>query len=300
MLKQLSASFYRIDDILLPENTFLLIEESAKAILLSPWITGLKLRDRARESSTSFLKALFKISSEFQGCKAINVVEIVPLAGSLYYDMNGAFANVFSHQLQMCFVGAKRYLKNGVWDTHMDYFNLEAMPDNPFILIGDTIATGGTIVRLLENILENLEKIRGVAIFTICGALEGGKRLKTIEKKVREKKGEFYLVYANAAFGLAENGTDMPWLHKDTITIDILADEARNVYGELADKFCAVWDWGQRAKSPIAHLKEFLGICNGYRDKAIKSGKNDTVNILDVFINKTKKEIEKLYQVLTI
>ncbi|MHA2294944.1 MAG: hypothetical protein ACXAEU_14870 [Candidatus Hodarchaeales archaeon] len=299
MLEQISAIFYRIDDKTLPENSFLLINENAKKILLSPWISGLQLKALARESCKDFLKTLFIHSKSFAQCRPLDAVEIVPLAGALYYDLAGAFASVFEHQLQMCFVGAKRYLKNGIWDTRTDYFNFEAMPVNPFILIGDTIATGGTIVRLLENILESLEEIRGLAIFTICGAREGGKRLNVIEETVRDKGGDFYIVYANAAFGLEENGTDMPWLHKDTITLEKLSNEARKVYGNLGDKFCAVWDWGQRAKSPIAHLKEFLGICIGHKEKAINAGDLETVNILNAFIAKTEKEIEELHQGLS-
>lgn len=242
-----------------PAETRIIESDSAMEILLSPWIVGSKLGNLAREASIDFLRVAFETCPEIQDSNLESLTEVVPLAGALYYSIAEACESVFGETINRCFIGAKRQLTHTGWVTELAYMNFEAMSSSPVILIGDTIATGGTIERIIEATLEHTSDVRAIIVYSIAGGSIGAIRLKKIAEKIDVP---LYLFYSNAIFGVEDNGTDMPWLHPGTICSEETRQRALDVYGpDLGRRWCSIWDWGDRAKHPLKHLEELLERC---------------------------------------
>ncbi len=236
----------------LPPQTYLIESTSALEILLHPWIVGSRLASLARSSSMDFLQSAYHLCSQLRDSTLDSVTEVVPLAGSLYYNIAEAFEMLFGETINRCFIGAKRFLSTQGWTTHLAYENFEAMSSEPVIIIGDTIATGGTLERILESILAHVNRVKTVIVYSIAGGLMGAVRLAQLAERI---DAPLYCFFSNAVFGVDSNGTDMPWLHPATIMSDEIRTLALGVYGpELGRRWCSVWDWGERAKQPTRHL----------------------------------------------
>lgn len=245
-------------DQLLP-HTYIIESPSALQILLEPWSVGARLANLARESTIDFLRVAYHLCPELGSSTFDSVTEVVPLAGSLYYSLAEAFEVVFGETINRCFIGARRHLTPTGWVTELSYENFEAMPSNPIILIGDTIATGGTIERIIESAIAHSSDIRAIAVYSIAGGLVGAVRIREMAQRIRIPT---YLFCSNAIFGVESNGTDMPWLHPGTITTPENKMKAEAAYGpDLGRRWCSIWDWGDRAKHPLKHLEELLERC---------------------------------------
>ncbi|MFW9863520.1 MAG: hypothetical protein ACFFEX_05810 [Candidatus Thorarchaeota archaeon] len=251
-----SSRVLHLDSEYLLPSTYIIESPSALQILLEPWMVGARLANFARDSSVDFIRAAFDLVPEFQEASLSSVTEVVPLAGALYYSLAEAFACVFGETISRCFIGAKRHLTPTGWKTDLSYENFEALSPSPMILIGDTIATGGTIESIIETTLSQASDVRAILVYSIAGGLQGAIRLKEISDRIDPP---IYTFYSNAIFGVEANGTDMPWFHPGTIATPEMKDKVMEAYGpELARRWCCIWDWGDRAKHPLKHLEELL------------------------------------------
>ncbi|MGY5874139.1 MAG: hypothetical protein RTU30_00195 [Candidatus Thorarchaeota archaeon] len=249
----------RVESTHLLPTTYIIESPSALVILLKPWMVGSRLARTARNSSVDFLRAAYHIVPELRDSSFESVTEVVPLAGALYYSIAEAFESVFGETINRCFIGAKRHQTPSGWDTELAYLNFEALSTQPVIIIGDTIATGGTIERIVEATLAESSEIRAIIIYSIAGGLVGATRITDLANRI---KIPIYLFYSNAIFGVEPNGTDMPWLHSGTIVSPEIRAEAEKAYGpDLGARWCCIWDWGDRAKHPVKHLEEILERC---------------------------------------
>jgi hypothetical protein len=273
-------------DQLLP-NTYIIESSSALQILLQPWIVGARLASLARISSTDFLRVAYHLCPEFSGSLLGNVTEVVPLAGSLYYGIAEAFEAVFGEAISRSFIGAKRQLSPSGWITELAYENFEALPPKPVIFIGDTIATGGTIERIVDCTIAQASDIRAIIIYAIAGGLTGAIRIKQLADRIGVP---ICLFCSNAIFGVEANGTDMPWLHPGTIASPGNRKKAVAAYGsDLGRRWCSVWDWGERAKNPSSHLERLLERCDvelssnvsGQTKTIVGRIQTETKNVLD-------------------
>lgn len=242
------------------KNTYVIKSNNALKIQLKPWISGRNLQYLAYKCSMEFLVAYYITSRKFKENTIKDIVELVPLSGSLFYDMPRAFAKIFNNSLSSCYVGASRFLDdNSDWQVKLNYFNLEAMSESTkIIIIGDTIATGSTISGLLDTFIKKYPQLEEIAIFSIAGAIPGLERIENLENR---NKIPIYCYFSNAIFGLAENGTDMFWKHQETIAPEDMLAKAIKSYEDLTDKWCTVWDWGKRCKDPLSHLLELEERC---------------------------------------
>ncbi|MFW9886786.1 MAG: hypothetical protein ACFFER_01305 [Candidatus Thorarchaeota archaeon] len=258
--KAATSRVLRIDSEYLLPSTYIIESPSALQILLEPWLVGARLVSLARDSSVDFIRAAYDLVPEFQESSLSSVTEVVPLAGALYYGMTEAFECVFGETISRCFIGARRYLTPSGWKTDLSYKNFEAFSSSPVILIGDTIATGGTIESIIDATLSQASDVRAILVYAIAGGLLGAIRLKELADRIDPP---IYTFYSNAIFGVEANGTDMPWLHIGTITTPEMRQNATNAYGvDLARRWCCIWDWGDRAKHPLRHLEELLERCD--------------------------------------
>jgi hypothetical protein len=246
-------------DYLLPD-TYIIESHSALQILLQPWIVGAKLASLARIGSVDFIHTAYDLCPELRKSLLGNITEVVPLAGSLYYGIAEAFEAVFGEAISRSFIGAKRRLSPTGWITELAYENFEALAPNPVIIIGDTIATGGTIERIVDATIAQASDVRAIIIYAIAAGLTGAIRMKQLANRIDLP---ISLFCSNAIFGVEQNGTDMPWLHPGTITSVGNRRKAEAAYGpDLGRRWCSVWDWGERAKDPSKHLKGLLERCD--------------------------------------
>jgi len=278
----------RIESEYLPPSTYIIESLDALQILLKPWIVGSRLTKFARNSSVDFIRAAFDLAPELREASLSSVTEVVPLAGALYYSIAEAFERVFGETISRCFIGARRYLTPTGWKTDLSYKNFEALSPSPVILIGDTIATGGTIEGIIEATMNQASNVRAILIYSIAGGLLGAMRLKEIADAIDPP---IYTFYSNAIFGVETNGTDMPWSHPGTIVTPEVKQKAEDAYGpDLARRWCSVWDWGDRAKHPLKHLDELLERC----DQELISIEDDrTREVLNIIREETVAALER-------
>lgn len=276
-------------------HTYIIESPRALRILLEPWTVGSRLANLARASTVDFLRVAYNLCPELRSSAFDSVAEVVPLAGSLYYSLAEAFEAVFGETINRCFIGARRHLTTTGWVTELSYENFEAMPQSPVLLIGDTIATGGTIERIVDSAIGNSPDIRAIVIFSIAGGVIGAIRIKEMALRIGIPT---YLFYSNAIFGVESNGTDMPWLHPGTIVTPENRAKAEAVYGfDLGRRWCSIWDWGDRAKHPLKHLEELLERC---RIELTRTESEDTKHILTGICQKTEASIASWKQTIEI
>jgi hypothetical protein len=283
-----TSTVFKVDSKHLLEHTYIIEAPSALTILLKPWIVGSRLANAARASTVEFLRVAYRLVPELSTARFMDITEVVPLAGSLYYSMAEAFEVVFGETINRCFVGARRNPTPSGWITDISYENFEALSKNPVVMIGDTIATGGTIARILDATSVRSDDIQAIIVYSIAGGVMGAMRLKQISERLEIP---IYSFFSNAIFGVEANGTDMPWLHPGTITSKSNHEIAESTYGPILGRnWCSIWDWGDRSKHPLKHLHELIERC----DKDLKEIDDDiTQNILVKIKNESESALEQ-------
>ncbi|MHA2364755.1 MAG: hypothetical protein ACXAC7_12440 [Candidatus Hodarchaeales archaeon] len=274
----------------IPEKTFIVESLAGESIQFQPWVAGIALKRYAKICSQEFFTILRFLIPDFEQIPANEFCEILPLSGALYYQISESFELIFNKPLPRVYLGARRYRTDTGWTAKISYKNLDVLPKNPFLILGDTIATGQTLYATFKEIKANInnEDPQTIAIFSIAGALPGIKMIKKISESIFPNT-PMYVILVNALFGLDENGTDMPWLHPDTIYPEEYHKKILDNYGDfLGQKWCTIWDWGDRANNPLKHLSELKEII----EKDYKETK--TIEIkekLELFLEQVNQEI---------
>jgi hypothetical protein len=167
------------------------------------------------------------------------------------------------------------------------------------VLVGDTIATGTTLVGVLGWLVEKMvaaKTVQDVHVFTIVGASEwnagdGGvvEKLKHVDEALKKHGKQLTVTFCNATFGLDANGTDLnPCPDKGADWIPEALESTKKRVGSsfpLAKMKCGVWDWGDRFTKPLHHLEEVLEhyeampdspdyILKGLRERIVARRKN--------------------------
>ncbi|MEW6222641.1 MAG: hypothetical protein AB1476_04955 [Candidatus Hadarchaeota archaeon] len=262
---------YRVKHESLPKATHILCMPSAHRILYNPLVCGMPLRNLSLECSKEFLRTAWALLPQLNKIKTSQIGEIVVLRGSLGYQFDAAFEQIFGRYLPRCFVGVRRRrTSGGEFGADVFYTNFDALPDNGFLFMGDTIATGVSLGQTMAMARSELRErdydVKGMFVFTIAGALKGCSKLLDWEERFREWWPSFriHLFAAEGLFGLAGNGTDLLFRKKNEA---ILPDESKlrvtRAYGDyelgyLPGKICAIFDWGDRNFKPERHLSDVL------------------------------------------
>lgn len=218
-------------------------------IVTSPFLVGKELEELALQSSMDFLK---QVDVE-------NPVEVVILQGGKYYHISDAYEQLHGVHPPVCEIHSKRFF-DGEW--HARVWGMQGdLTNNHTMVVGDTIATGTTLQHVLEKIIDEAieedAKPNDIYIFSIAGAGKGEERLRYVDEKLRPFGAELKLYYANARFGLADNGTDL--LFDSAEYHPQAKEEIDQILGDFSAKMkCAIWDWGDRFTNPPHHLKEAL------------------------------------------
>jgi len=255
-----NAMLYRIVREDLPSNTYIISNPDSQKIHFDPTITDFELYKLSTKCNEAFL-SLTKELGLFEGMSAKNITELILVSGGFYYHLNQAFYNVFGYSLPAGFLGVRRVIGDDPYAV-ISYDNFEAIPENNVTIIGDTIATGATLIDSIKYYLEKAPRVKKLLIFTIAGALPGAQRLAELEKEMSRKYGiELHVFFSDGIFGLDINQTDMKYFHKDSIIAPESQKAAEKDLGKfLGEKLCVIWDWGQRNKDPIGHLQEVVRV----------------------------------------
>ncbi|MBU0532049.1 hypothetical protein KKB44_01000 [Candidatus Micrarchaeota archaeon] len=288
---------YKVEKENLPKNTYILCSDASRSILYNPHIAGKELQMRMEKLSPLFIDAATE--KALKGTKLDNIVEFILLAGGLYYYIARGFRTVHDYALPQCFLGIKRQRIEGTegqFKAVSTYENFESLPKNALVMIGDTIATGATVIRAINELERASAEINGtidkLIVFSLACSTEGARRLKKLEEKMIETNPDFkfYLIVAEQLFHLMPDGTDLRFLKEDAI----MPDETRNYtlekYGKSLGKEmkCAVFDWGTRCKNPKKHYSEFLEFADEIIDKLDEKGK--------VELKRMQKEIQEEFK----
>jgi hypothetical protein len=82
------------------------------------------------------------------------------------------------------------------------------------LLVGDTVASGTTIVAALEE-YSTVHQLRRLFLFSFAGSLIGARR---IADYCAQKSIDLTMLFGLAAFGLGVNGFDLSFLDPATLT----------------------------------------------------------------------------------
>jgi hypothetical protein len=259
----LTQTAYRLKDPQLTERCILVESEAAQKILTDHFLIGSPLISTSRLAVQDCLSVFFALQSDVTPDSQI--AEIVPLSGSLTYDVLNAFYDLYQKPLARNFIGIRRFQKSdGRWETTASYTNFEALADPPqAIIIGDTIATGATMARVIEMVHAHITRPLTIIIISIAGSLEGARRIVKLERNLQNAfpGTSIWCLFTEAFFGLEANGTDMPILHPDTILTPKLREVTLQRLGEyLGRVLCSVLDWGKRTNAPSKHYEELIEV----------------------------------------
>ncbi len=262
---------YKVHDQNLPVNSYIVCMAPAQKILYDPIVCGTDLKRLTLECSKQFLRTAWENLPPLKGLSAMQLSEIVVLRGSLGYQLDVAFEQLFGKYLPRCFVGAKRFrISGGDFGANISYVNFDALPNDGVLFTGDTIATGASLGQTLAATRSELRErdynINDFIVFSIAASLKGCTRLVEWEDRFREWWPDFriHLFAAEALFGLADNGTDLLFRRDGEA---ILPDETKartsQVYGDyetayLPGAICSIFDWGDRNFKPERHLADVL------------------------------------------
>jgi len=277
----------------LPSSTYIISTPPARKIHFSPTLIGSDLFKESEKCSEVFLQFALKLGL-LKNLKLKDVYELILLSGGCYYFLNKAFNKLFGTSLQTGFIGVKRYFNNGIPKAVISYDNFEGVPDRGITLIGDTIGTGATIYNSLKYYLKKVDKMKKkvdkILVFTIAGALPGAQALGKLEKEIiKEYKTYLHVFFCEAIFGLEDNNIDMKYFRKDTIAPDYSLKLARKQFGEFfGTHFCSIWDWGERNKDFLMHLKKVIHEAKRLKREAVCE---EDLRSLDTLILQANKKI---------
>ncbi|TEU13661.1 MAG: hypothetical protein E3I12_02845 [Hadesarchaea archaeon] len=304
----IGASVYKVDHPKLPKNSHIVSMPSAQKIIYDPIICGRNLRRLSLDCSKLFLRTAWTMMPSLRKLSARQLSEIIVLRGSLGYQFDVAFDQLFKRYLPRCFVGARRFrISGGEFGAEIFYTNFDSLPNDGVLFTGDTIATGASISRTLAVTRNELRErdydVRRLLVFSIAGSFKGCTRLLEWEERFREWWPNFriHLYAAEALFGLADNGTDLLFRREgEAILPDETKKRVNEVYGDYDTSFipgniCAIFDWGDRNFKPERHLEDVLKFARS----SLKVAKDRKSNeVLRELIIKAENELKKLNQSL--
>jgi len=218
-----------------------IIENSAlEWLLFDRSLVGLEFTRLCEAASCCFLRH-YEAELKNQG-EAL--AELMILSKGQYYWFHNAFEKTHNENLQTNFIATNRVQVAGDnVQILVSYRNYDAPADQ--LLIGDTVASGGTICNALDDYLKK-RSIDKLYLFSIAGTRIGAIR---IAKFCKERGIELQCAFGLALFGLGENGFDLSFLHPDTLTSPKYINLANKIY-EGKQISVAGWDFGSQSQSP--------------------------------------------------
>ncbi|WP_329086832.1 hypothetical protein OG979_27220 [Actinomadura citrea] len=173
-----------------------------------------------------------------------DTAELMILSKGLVYQLAAAMAAETGRNLPANLIATSRAaVSQGTARIEVPYACFEAPAGT--LIIGDTIASGATIVAALSRYLET-HSVQRAFIVSYAGTLIGATRIASF---CSARGIETTFLYGLAAFGLGDNGFDLSFLHPETITRAHYVQRAREMYsGEAVS--AVGWDFGSQCLAP--------------------------------------------------
>jgi hypothetical protein len=215
------------------ENRFL------EEILFNRKLVGYDFSERCYQASKAFIQ---HCTSELEVVQD-DISELMLLSKGFYYSIRTAYESVFNYNLEVNFMATKRAtVTEDSIQINVPYFDFSARTSN--LIVADTIASGETILNALSCYIQ-YQPIKHVWLFTIAGSVTGGQNIAAFCDKHNIR---LTILYGLAAFGLADNGFDLSFLHRDTLTEERYKTRAEIMfYGKPVS--AVGWDFGSQSQS---------------------------------------------------
>ena len=166
--------------------------------------------------------------------------ELVLLSKGLAYQMSTAALLEVGVALPINLVATRR----------VDASSEDALIEIPYHVIADTVASGASICRALDEYRLD-HPVETITVLSFAGSLMGARR---IERYCDAEGISACFVFALAAFGLADNGFDLSFLHADTIADPAYVERAAQQFG--GQPVSAVgWDFGSQSMAPDKYAR---------------------------------------------
>lgn len=232
-------------------DCYLVENHPLEELLFNRGLIGFDFTDVCYKASIKFIEHLYEELAAVD-----DISELMILSKGFYYKLHQAYSTVFKKNLQVNFIATKRNIdKYGNMNIDIPYSDISAKTSN--VIIGDTIASGATICKVISHYLQ-YKQIENLYIVSYCGSKIGAIKISEFCEK---KKIKLILLYGLAAFGLAENGFDLSFLHSDTITNQKYIDRAKKYYHGYPVSAVGV-DFGTQSQS----LKKYANLCSLERE----------------------------------
>ncbi|MBI4447917.1 hypothetical protein HY643_02970 [Candidatus Woesearchaeota archaeon] len=255
---------------------------------------GIKILENVQSAEKSFHQLNFELSKDFFGAllqikkfvDLTNLMEVSILRSGPFYRVKGAFKELTDKELPQTTLGIKRVKqKDGSFKAEVyfdDFSRTNACKKH--VITSEIIASGCTLEKAFAEILKNYE-VEEWTIFSVAASKKGAQLLAALEKKYNLTINLFVNGFIP---GLAENNTDMPFYHKETIISPKIEAVLRENYGgELFEKiFCCIGDGGNRFCTPEQHYQEFI---NRYSSLSLSDEKSKKK--LEAMISEAKQNL---------
>ena len=221
----------------------LIVENAAlEGMLFNRNLVGIEFSQLCLEASGHFL---CHIVDELDD--AAQTAELVILSKGLTYRIGEAYAGVTGVSLPMNLIATRRA------EVHGDVVSIDAMYERldaggSTLIIGDTVASGATVVAALEA-YQRRSEVRRLYVFSFAGSRVGAQR---IGDYCRRRSIRLTMLFGLAAFGLADNGFDLSFLDPDTHTRAEYREMAR-VQFDGRPVSAVGWDFGSQVMAPTKY-----------------------------------------------
>jgi hypothetical protein len=227
-----------------PARLFLAHNAALEQLLFDRHLMGTPFRRACEMASAHFVS---HFADEFAPLHA-ELAECVILSKGLAYDLRNAYTSVTGRNLPANFVATRRKkVTASQAQIEVAYANIDAPAES--LIIGDTIASGATICAVVDECRKRFS-LRRVFVFAIAGSGRGAKR---IAHHCAALGLDTTIVLGLAAFGLADNGFDLSFLHPDTRARREYVERARVLYDGKPISSVG-WDFGSQLFSPAKYL----------------------------------------------
>jgi len=212
-------------------------------LLFNRSLVGVRFRQACLMSTQLFLRHMAEELTSWP------VSELMILSKGLAYQLGEAFARETERNLPTNVVATTRVGVEGeTAKVDVPYARFDAGGER--IIVGDTVASGSTLIAVLDEYRLHHE-LSQVYLISYAGSASGA---KAVMKYCRARQIGLLIMYGLAAFGLGENGFDLSFLHPDTVTSAKYVERARAMYD--GRQVSAVgWDFGSQMMAPDKYKK---------------------------------------------
>ncbi|RKN22595.1 hypothetical protein D7147_08090 [Micromonospora musae] len=212
--------------------------QNLEALLFDRNLLELPFRRVCLASSREFIR---HIRDELDGA---DLAELTILSKGLIYQLAEAVALEAGRNLPANIVSTSRVaVASDDATVEVSYARFDA--GGSTLLIGDTVASGATIVAALRE-YQRFHPVRRLYVLSFAGAVNGAAR---IADYCAGSGIDCTMLFGLAAFGLAENGFDLSFLHPETVTRDTYRERARRQF-DGRPVSAVGWDFGSQAMAP--------------------------------------------------